>query len=486
MKHLYSILFLIISFTGLFNAAAGQDTLRLTLQQVVDLARKNSIAAKQAIAVKETKYWEWRTYKSNYQPQLSLSGILPGYSKTYQQVLQPNGSILFQPVHNDNSSLQLDFSQTITATGGTIYGTTNLQRFDDFDRNTTLYNGVPYAIGFSQPIFQYSSLKWDKKIEPLKFNESKQAFIESQEQIAVTVEGYFFDLLLAQVNLHVAEINLRNTQQILKVARVKFDLGKVSKNEILQLQLELLNAQKAAGIAKRNIQIATLTLRSYMGLDTENTIALIVPEQISQMEINTEKVLDEAFANRSDAIAFVRRLAEAQRDVAKAKGQTGLIASLTANLGFSNSAASIPAVYRSPQNQQLLQLQFAIPVLDWGRSKSKTKTAQANEQFTQYAVEQDKQTFKQQIITQVTLFNMLKEQIASNAQADSIAGEKYQIARERYVLGDLSITDLSIAFQENDQAKRDFINALRDFWGAYYQLRYLSLYDFEKNQKIIY
>jgi outer membrane protein len=486
MKHLYRILFFLIIFTSFCNVAFGQDTLRLTLGQVVDLARKNSIAAKQAIAVKETKYWQWRTYKSNYQPQLSLSGVLPGYNKTYQQVLQPNGTILFQPVHNDNSSLQLDFSQTITATGGTIYGTTNLQRFDDFDRNNTLYNGVPYAIGFSQPLFQYSSLKWDKKIEPLKFNESKQAFIESQEQIAVTVEGYFFDLLLSQVNLQVAEINLKNTQQILKVAGVKFELGKVSKNEILQLQLELLNAQKAVGIAKRNIQIATLTLRSYMGFDTESSIALVVPEQISRMEVNTEKVLNEAFANRSDAIAFIRRIAEAQRDVAKAKGQTGLVANLTANLGFSNSATNIPAVYRSPQNQQLLQLQFAIPVLDWGRSKSKTKTAQANEQFTQYAVEQDKQTFKQQIITQVTLFNMLKEQISSNAQADRIAGEKYQIARERYVLGDLSITDLSIAFQENDQAKRDFINALRDFWGAYYQLRYLSLYDFEKNQKITY
>ena len=485
MKQLYSILFLMFGITGLVKATIP-DTLRLTLEQVVELARKNSIAAKQSIAVKETKYWQWRTYKSNYQPQLSLSGTLPGYSKTTQQVLQPNGTILFQPVHNDNSSLQLDFSQTITATGGTIYGTTNMQRFDDFDRHNVLYNGVPYAVGFSQPLFQYNSLKWDKKIEPLKYNESKQAFIESQEQIAVTVEGYFFDLLLSQVNLQVAEINLKNTQQILKVANLKFELGKVSKNEILQLQLELLNAQKAVGVAKRNIQIATLTLRSYMGFDSESNIALVVPEQISKMEVDAEKVLAEAFANRSDAIAFVRRIAEAQRDVAKAKGQTGLTASLTANLGFSNSASSIPDVYKSPQNQQLLQLQFSIPVLDWGRSKSKTKTAEANEQFTVYAVEQDKQTFRQQIITQVTLFNMLKEQIASNAQADSIAGEKYQIARERYVLGDLSITDLSIAFQENDQAKRDFINALRDFWGAYYQLRYLSLYDFEKKQKITY
>ena len=465
---------------------SAADTVRLSLRQVVEMAKQNSIAAKQAIATKENKYWQWRTFRSNYQPQLSLSGILPGYSKTSTQVLQPNGTILFQPIHNDNSSLTLDFSQTITATGGTIYGTTQMQRFNDFDRKNVLYNGVPYAIGYSQPLLQYNSLKWDKKIEPLKYNESKQAYIESQEQIAIAVEGYFFDLLLAQVNLQVAANNLENTERILGIANIKFDLGKVSRNEILQLQLELLNARKAVGTAKRDIEIATLTLRSYTGFEDTSKIALIIPEAATNMEVTTDRVLSEAFANRSDAIAFMRRLAEAKRDVAKAKGQSGLIATLTANLGYSKSASNIPDVYRSPQDQQLLQLQFSIPILDWGRSKSRTKTAQANEQFMAYAVEQDKQTFKQQIVTQVTLFRMMNEQIISTAQADSIAAEKYKIARERYVLGDLSITDLSIAFQENDQAKRDYINALRDLWGAYYQLRYLSLYDFENNKKINY
>jgi len=485
MKYLSTIILLLLIGRSAL-CSPGSDTVRLSLQQVVEMAKMNSIAAKQATTVRETKYWQWRTFKSNYQPQLSLTGILPGYSKTTQQVLQPDGTILFQPVHNDNSSLQLDFSQSITATGGTIYGTTSMQRFYDFDRDNVLYNGVPYAIGYSQPLFQFNALRWDKKIEPLKFNESKQAYIESQEQIAITVSGYFFDLLLAQENLKIAETNFVNTQKILKIANLKFELGKVSKNEILQLQLERLNAQKAVGTAKRDMEIATLNLRTYTGVEGEQKIALALPGSYINMEVSAEKVLTEAFANRSDAIAFMRRIAEAKRDVAKAKGQSGLVATLTANLGFSNTARNIPDVYRSPQNQQLLQLQFSIPVLDWGRSKSRVKTAQANEQFTEYAVEQDKQTFKQQIVTQVTLFNMMKNQLVFTAQADSIASEKYQIARERYVLGDLSITDLSIAFQENDQAKRDYIAALRDFWGAYYQLRYLSLYDFERNEKIAY
>lgn len=484
MKYIYTILLLTACLKGF--CSDGSDTIRLSLRQVVDLAKQNSIAAKQAVTVRETKYWQYRTFRSNYQPQLSLNGILPGYSKTYSQVLQPNGTILFQPIHNDNSSLTMNFSQVISATGGTVYGTTQLQRFDDFDRHSTLYNGVPYAIGYSQPLFQFNALKWDRRIEPLKYNESKQVFIESQEQISINVAGYFFDLLLAQVNLQIAESNLTNTQKIMQIANTKLELGKISKNEILQLQLEQLNARKAVGTAKRDIEIATLNLRSYIGQEGASKIVLAVPDTTSKMSVSPDKVLTEAFANRSDAIAFVRRVAEAKRDVALAKGQNGLTATLTANVGFSNTASNIPDVYKSPQNQQLLQLQFAIPVLDWGRSKARTKTAQANEQFTEYAVEQDKQTFKQQIVTQVSLFNVMKEQVGLTAQADSIAGEKYQIARERYVLGDLSITDLSIAFQENDQAKRDYIAALRDFWSAYYQLRYLSLYDFEKNEKIMY
>ncbi|NNU33639.1 TolC family protein [Mucilaginibacter sp. S1162] len=481
MRFLILIILLFMS-----TAAISRDTLHLSLKQVVEMAKDNSIAAKQAATTRETKYWQWRTFRSNYQPQLSLSGNLPGYTKTSTPVVQPDGTILFQPIHYDNSALNLNFSQTITATGATIYGTTQLQRFDDFNRNSVLYNGVPYAIGFTQPLGQFNALKWDKKIQPLLYNESIQAYIEAQETISIKVTGYFFDLLLAQVNLETATASLANTQKILKVANLKFELGKVSKNEILQLQLELLNAKKGVGTATRDVEIATLNLRSYTGQEGDAKIVLVMPEIISQMTVSADRVLTEAFANRSDAIAFVRKIAEAKRDVALARGQTGLTATLMANVGTSNSSSDIPGIYRSPQNQQLLQLQFSIPLLDWGRSKAKIKTAEANQKFTEYSVDQDKQTFKQQIVTRVSLFNVMKEQLAYTAEADSIASEKYKIARDRYLLGDLSITDLGIASQENDQAKRDYVQSLRDFWSAYYQLRYLSLYDFERNQKITY
>jgi hypothetical protein len=241
MRAVFTIIFILIVCKTFCQES--NDTVRLSLQEVVEMAKQKSIASKQAVTVKETKYWEWKTYKSNYQPQLSLNGILPGYSKSFIEVQQPNGTIEFQPVHNNNSSLDMSFSQSIAATGGTIFGTTQLQRFDDFDRKIKLYNSIPYGIGYSQPLFQFNQLKWDNKIEPLKYNESKQAYVESMEQIAIIASGYFFDLLLAQVNYRIADTNIVNTKNILRIANAKLDIGKISKNEILQLQLEQLKAE---------------------------------------------------------------------------------------------------------------------------------------------------------------------------------------------------------------------------------------------------
>ena len=97
MRTVFTIIFILI-VCRIFCQEVN-DTIHLSLQQVVEMAKQKSIASKQAVTVKETKYWEWKTYKSNYQPQLSLNGILPGYSKSFIEVVQPNGTVEFQRMH---------------------------------------------------------------------------------------------------------------------------------------------------------------------------------------------------------------------------------------------------------------------------------------------------------------------------------------------------------------------------------------------------
>ncbi len=480
MKKLY-ILVLMPMIAGT-NVLA--QTSELTLMDAVAMAREKSVASRQAYTQKQTDYWRWRTFASDFKPQLSLNGSVPGFTRSFIEVRQPDGTVAFQSVSNNNSSLNLSLSQSIARTGGTVFIQKQVQRFDDFDRRTTLYNGVPLAFGLSQPLFRFNQMKWDKKIEPLKYNESLQKYLESMELVGVNVTAYYFDLLIAQVNLQIAEKNLKNNDTLYRIAEERLALGRISNNDLLQLQLTVLNARKDLAAAQQEVEVAMLRLKSFMGYRDETRLVLEVPLQIREFVVDGKRAINEAFNNRSDAIAFRRKMLESERDLNKAKAENGLNASLNLAFGLSNRGTKPIDIYRNPQDREFVEIQFTLPVMDWGRSKSRTETAKANLELTRQTVEQEKLTFEQEIYTQVTLFDMLKNQVKLTAETDRIAANRYQIAQDRFILSDLSITDLGIALQEKDRAKRDYILALRDYWNAYFTLRYLTLYDFELNQTL--
>jgi outer membrane protein TolC len=477
-------LLLFIAFHFAFPLAA--QIRNLSLQEVVAVAKEQSIASKQAITAKKTNYWQYRSFQADYKPQLSLNGTIPGFTRSYIEVVQPDGTISFEQVSNNNSLLNLSLSQSIAMTGGTVYVQQQTQRFDDFARNNTRYNGIPFEIGVSQPLFRYNPLKWDRKIQPLKYQEGNQQFIQSLEQVALDATGYYFELLVAQVNLQIAEKNRSNNDTLYKIAQHKLELGKISQNDLLQLQMGLLTAQKDLASAQQAAAVASLKLKLFIGSRDERELALEIPLEAAEFAIDTQVALEEAFANRSAAVGFKRKLLEAERDVQLAKKENGLNASLNATFGLSNQGTRPSDVYVSPQDREFVELQFTLPIMTWGRNKARTEVAKANQEFAQQSVEQDKLTFEQEIFTQVTLLQMLQKQVKLTKIADNIAADRYQIAKERFILSNLSVTDLGIATQEKDIAKRDYILALRDYWQSYYSLRILTLYDFEQNRKINY
>ncbi|GAB3504409.1 TolC family protein [Spirosoma knui] len=480
-----------IVFIGLCFAASqvlGQ-TQPITLQEVLQLAQAQSVAAKRASTQLRTNRWQFRSFLATFKPQLSLDGSLPNFTRSYVQVVQPDGNIRFEPISNNNSILNLSLSQNISLTGGSIFVQKQLQRFDNFIQGSTLYNGIPFGIGLNQPLFQFNTMRWDKRIQPLLFAEGNQQFIESLEQVSLTATSFYFDLLVAQVNLQIAETNRTNNDTLYQIALHKLNLGKISQNDLLQLQLSVLNAEKDLASARQTAAVATLKLKSFIGTRDENNaqprqLELGIPNQIPDLQVDVKRALDEAFANRSGSIGFRRRLLESDRDLEKARKNNGLNASLTVGYGLSNQGPNLGDVYARPQNREYVSLQFTLPIMTWGRAQALVETAKANRELTQQSVEQDKLTFEQEIYTQVTLLQMLRQQVALTAKADQIAQNRYQIAQDRFKLSDLSVTDLGIATQEKDRARRDAIIALRDYWQAFYMLRLLTLYDFETNQKI--
>jgi len=462
---------------------AAQQGGSLNLEQVIGLALEQSAVAGQARTARETSYWQFRTYQSNYRPQLALQGTLPNYNRVITPVVQPDGTIQFQAVRQNNSTLGLTLSQNIGPTGAQVFVSSETRRFDDFNRNIRLYNNQPVNFGLTQPLGRYNRLRWDRRIEPLRYEESQRQFVLERETIAQRITELYFDVLLQQVNADVATKNVQANEEMLRLGKERFQLGRLSQSDLLLLELNVLNSRQALGQARLNAQNAALSLQTYTGQSAE-TLRLTVPTTTPRLTAPAEEALAQARQNRPETIAFRRRLLQAESDVALAKGTTGLQATLVANLGYVNSARNFWDTYYSPQNQQQVSLTFALPLVDWGRQKSVVKTAQVNRQQAEQTVAQEQRVFEQSVLTQAAQLGTLNEQLALSAQADTLAQRRYDIAQATYKVGRISLTDLNIALAEKDQARRAYINALRACWVAHYRLRALTLYDFERQQPL--
>lgn len=460
------------------------DTLKLNLQDVIEIAKAHSTAAVQAVTIRENQYWQYKTFKSNYSPQLNLNGTLPQFSKTNIPVVQPDGTVEFKPVINDNSQLNLGLTQNIGLTGGQLFLGSNVLRFSDFDRKQTRYKGTPLIIGLNQPLFAFNSLSWDKKIEPLRYEESLKKYKEDLEVVGRDASELFFSLLIAQINKDIAAKNLSNNEAIYKIGEGKAALGRLSKDELLRLKLGVLNARKAVSQANVDAETADLQLKSFIGYSAANQIQLILPENLLSFDVDARVAVQQAQNNRQKAIGFKRALLEADKEVAKAKGENGLKVNLLGTFGLTNVANQLPGIYKDAKDQQEISLGFQIPILDWGRAASRIKTALSNRKLVEATVKQAQINFEQEIYTSLRQLTMIKEQMKTNAEADVTANERFEIAKKRYFLNDLSITDLNIALQEKDQARRDYILSLKSFWNAYFSLRVLTLYDFVTNKNI--
>lgn len=459
---------------------------KYSLKDIVGIAMSKSIASMQAVTLKENYYWQWRNFKSNYKPQLVLNATFPDFSKTNIPVIQPDGTTKFQPLSINNSSAKLLLTQSVGPTGGTVYLNSELMRFDDFNGNTRQYNARPIIIGINQPLLMFNGLKWDRKIEPLRYEESRKQYVEDMESIGLNAVSLFFDLLLAQSRLEIARTNMANNDTLFKIAVVKSQLGRISKNDMLQLELAVLKSKKAMAQAELDVETNILRLKNDIGLADNESVSLYLPTDIPLLEVDLQKALSEARMNRQETLAFERQLLEAKRDVAAAVGNNGVNISVSGTFGLTSRSDAIKALYVAPNDQSTFSVGLQVPILDWGRARSKIKTAQANKKLTEYTVTQQRINFDQEIYTQVKQFAVLNSQLVLSKSADTVAESRYEISKNLYLAGAMGITDLNIALQEKDTARQEYVQALRNFWTAYYNLRVLTLYDFEKQEKIVF
>lgn len=478
-----NIAFSIVAIVILSIAGYSQKPVnRLTFNEVLQLAKDQSAQAIQAKNSFIASYWENRTYKAELLPNISLKSTLPFYSRGLDSYIDNSGKHTREARSNLISG-DLNLTQNIGVTGGRFTINSSLDRYNEFLPNDTSYfTSSPITIGYSQPIFGFNSLKWKKKIEPLKYEEAKRNYIQELENISMTASRLFFDMVLAQQNLKTAKLNYANTDTLYKIAQGRYNIGTIAENELLQMELSFLNAGSSVNESEVDLQLKKLKIKSYIGLNDLFDLELVIPEDIPQIELLFDEVLVLSKSNNPLILQYQRQIIEANKTVAEQKANRGFSANLNVNYGLNQSSHYISDSYKNPLDKQNIRVDLTIPLLDWGKGKGQVKMAQSKREVIKATVDQAIIDFEQTIFLNVMQFNMQDDQVMISKKADIISQNRYNVTKERFLIGKIDVLDLNIAQTERDAAKQKYINALSNFWQFYFNMRSLTLYDFEKKK----
>lgn len=482
---LFSILGCLFVMAGA-SAFAQSDTLVLTLEETLNIARRQSPTVRIARSSFESSYWTFRSLDAAYYPQLSLTGSVPGLQREITQVEQPDGSVLFAKKSQLYSTVNLEVSQQISWTGGRLYARSGLRRIDLFDRQDTYFwSSTPLEVGLTQPLFSFNSMAWTRELEGMRYQLSQKRYAEAMEDAAAGVSEKFFTVYIAQMNVQNAQFNIAVNDTLYRLSKGRYEVGKIAENDLLQSELKLMEARTQLAGAQLDYELAERNLKVELGLPAHQPLRVVPPTGVPTADVDPDVALRKATLYRSDMIDYDVRLTEAERRVVEAEHSGNFGATINASVGFNQTGPNIPDVYRNPLDREQFNISFEIPLVQWGKTHAAVEAALAEQRAVRESIRLEQSSFEKDVYHQVMRFRQLGTQVVLSAKSDTIAQRRFEVAKNRYLIGKIDLNDLFVAQNEKDNARRNYIQTLRDYWVAYYRLRRLTLFDFENNTPLL-
>jgi outer membrane protein TolC len=485
-----TFLFLVLhSFLGnsFSFSQSGSTPVVLSLRDAIEMGKVNGPRGKSINKNAQRNYWIYRSAIATRLPQLSLTGDIPGLTRGINQVPQNDGTLKFLPQSQAYSNLNLSLNQNITSTGGSVYLSSGLSRITLIGNSRPNYwQSTPMQIGISQPLFRLNEMKWNLRQSKIMNDENMRQQAEAMEDISIEISQRYFDLYLTLNIINVYAFNIAVNDTIYQISKGRYELGKIAENDLLQSEYQLLTAKNNYQVSMNRKISQEYNLKSMLGIPLETPILLVAPEEIPLVEVSVDKAIAEARENRSVYLDFQYRENDALINVKRSDLNRRPNGTLSLNYGLNQTSSDFSEVYKNPLDRQVATVRFNVPIVSWGKNKAEYMKSKANAEAVKSNIDYEKSIFEQEVITSVNNFRQLQASLLISAKADTIARKRYEVSKNRYLIGKIEMTNLMIAQNEKDFARQNYYGTLQQLWLAYYQLRRNTLYDFMKQEKIIY
>jgi outer membrane protein TolC len=461
------------------------EPLQLTLDAAIEMALDQGNSARAADAARTAAMHRDDAFYARLLPQLALNGEVPTYNRSIIPVVQPDGTTLFRPQDQTSVALEAQLSQAVPFTGGEVFVASSLERIAISGTSDAItWSSTPISIGIRQPIFRPNTIGWDRREQPMRSEVANRQFLEAREQIALETTGLFFGVYAARASLENATANAATNDTLYTLNTGRYQIGTIGENDLLQSELALLRAQTDVDGATLALERALATLRLALHLDPSQPVELVIPTEIPQFDADSARAASEALRNRSVVTSLELQEVQAERNVASARMNNGWGATVQASLGFNATGNNFNRAYTELLERRGLTVQVEMPMIQWGARSATIDAAKADREELANTTELTlNQTALEARFAAVQL-SQARRNLSLSARADTVAQKRFEVAYNRYVIGRISVDNLFIAQREKDQARAQYVQALGGFWEAYYRLRLITLFDFQRGERI--
>lgn len=481
-KYYYYAALLAIAW-GVNLSAQAQKRLTLDLNRTITLANDSSLESFRTQNMYLSGYWQYRTYRADRLPSLTLDLTPAQYNRDITKRYDSGQNLdVYRSQQSYYAYGGLSVKQNLDLTGGTFYLESNLGYMRNFgDNRATQFNSVPIRIGYSQSLVGYNSFQWERKIEPLKYERVKKEFLYNMEKVSETATTYFFSLAMAQAEYNLARENLNSTDTLYRIGEQRHRIAAISQADLLTLKLDRVNAQNTLQNRMSDLKRAMFSLASFLNIDKNTQIELELPSHSQNIEIPIDEAVAWGRSNNPQLLELKQSILEAEKNVDKTKKEARFNASVNASIGFNQVADNFGDVYHKPMQQDLIMVRVSVPLLDWGVRKGKYNMARNNLNVAKISSRQNEINIEEEVIMTVSDFNIQQQLISSAEEALDLSILAYNETKQRFIIGKADISSLTLSLNRQQQAQRDYISALQNYWLYYYKIRRLTLFDFVTN-----
>lgn len=464
---------------GAFSAM-GQQQITLDLQQTIALANDSSLEAFRTKNMYLAGYWEYRTYKANRLPGLMLNMTPAQYNRDITKRYDSEQNIdIYRSQQSFHAYGNLAVKQNLDWTGGTFYLDTELGYMRSFGSNKyTQFTSVPVRLGYAQSLVGYNPFRWERKIEPLKYEKVKKEYIYNAEQVSEQATACFFALAMAQAEYDLAKENAVSTDTLYRIGMQRLKIAAISRADLLTLKLDVVNARNTLQNATSALKRAMFSLASFLNMEKNTNIRVELPARPQRLNISADEALMAAQINNPEFLKLRQGILEAEQHVDKTKKESRFNAGINASVGFNQVAEKFGDAYKHPMRQEMVSVSISVPLVDWGVRKGKYNMAKNNLNVVKTSARQREISIEEEVIMTVGDFNMQQNLVGSAEEALDLAVLAYNETRQRFIIGKADINSLTLSLNRQQEAQRNYISALQSYWLNYYKIRKLTLFDF--------